>query len=123
MIQLNRIFFLFFFILNLVNSSLPNDYQQTKLSFQKTIPSLKGLLQEDLNQRQKTVDFKLKEPIEHQNYVFKKETIDRELSNTDNTKTGHYQRIYEYNLNQQNNKSKKFKSTKFKSTKSKTCFR
>lgn len=82
-------------------SASGDDYQprQSTSSFQKTIPSLKGLLQEDeLNQqRQRPVNFK--KPVERQEYVFTKETINRETPST----KGDHQRVYEHSLSQQIN--------------------
>lgn len=100
--------FLLLLISSLVHLSASGDDYQQRLavgSFQKTIPSLKGLgQQEDDQQRQRLVNFK--KPVERQEYVFSKETLNREplsrepLSReTPSTKTDH-QRIYEPNLNQ-----------------------
>ena len=100
-------------ISGLVHLSASGDDYQQRLStgtFQKTIPSLKGLSQEDDQQRQRLVNFK--KPVERQEYVFSKETLNRE---TPSTKTDH-QRVYELNqhsvsqnlnLNQQNQQSQR----------------
>ena len=78
----------------LIHLSASGDDHQQRLStssFQKIIPRLKGLSQEDDQQRQRLVNFK--RPIERE-YVFSKESRE-----TPSTKTDH-QRIYEHSLNQ-----------------------
>lgn len=97
-------------VLCLLNVSTGDDYQQhhqSTNSFQKSIPNLKGLRFDDLDQRSKSVNFK---PIEREEYVYKQETINRELPNTkiDHQRLiEHNQKVYDLNqqnLNQQNQK-------------------
>lgn len=80
-------------------SASGDDYQQRQsaVSFQKTIPSLKGLLQEGDQQRQRPVNFK--KPIERQEFVYTKTETIRETPST----KGDHQRVYEHSLSQQIN--------------------
>lgn len=94
--HLNSIIFLVILSCSLLNEYNCDHYYQQHVStnYQKIIPSLKGIPHEDLNQKQKSVEFK--RPIERPEYVFTKEKLIKE---TPTVKTDH-QRIQEHNLNQ-----------------------